>query len=180
MIPKTERDDRYELFLQYFLRDQSHVFAYVRSLLPQFADAQDVFQRCSLTLWKQFDNFDQERLFLPWACQIALNEVRNFRRVSGRDRLQFSEELVEQLAVRRVESLTHCEKRSSALRACLSTLKQTDRELIQAVYEHAKPVEEIAKSMGKAMQTLYNRLSILRRGLLDCIEKRLAAEEVTG
>ena len=180
MLPTPEQDDRYELFLHYFLRDQSHVFAYVRSLLPQFADAQDVFQRCSLTLWKQFDNFDQERLFLPWASQIALNEVRNFRRVSGRDRLQFSEELVEQLAARRVQSLTHCEKRSSALRACLSTLKQTDRELIQAVYEHAMPVEQIAKSTGKAMQTLYNRLSILRRGLLDCIEKRLAAEEVTG
>jgi DNA-directed RNA polymerase specialized sigma24 family protein len=64
--------------------------------------------------------------------------------------------------------------------ACLNTLKKTDRELLQAVYEHAKPVEEIAKSTGKAMQTLYNHLSILHRGLLDCIEKRLSTEEVTG
>lgn len=180
MHSDSKPEDRYELFLQYYLRDQSHLFAFIRSLLPQFADAQDVFQRCSLTLWKQFDSFDQERLFLPWACQIAFNEVRNFRRVAGRDRLQFTDELIEQLAARRQESLADCSKRSSALRSCLAGLKASDRELIQAVYEHAKPIEEIATSTGKAMQTLYNRLSILRRALLACIEKKLAAEEVTG
>jgi RNA polymerase sigma-70 factor len=177
MVKDEPDNDRYEEFLQYFLRDSSRIFAYVRSLLPQYADAQDVFQRCSLTLWRHFDQFDSDRLFLPWACQIALNEVRNFRRVSGRDKLQFADELVEQLATTRLKSLHRRDRRSTALRECIVHLKQADRELVRLVYEDLQPVEAIANSTGKAIQTIYNRLSALRRSLLQCIEKRIAAED---
>ena len=179
MLTDQSQDERYEEFLQHFLLDQARIFSYIRSLLPQYADAQDVFQRCSLTLWRHFDQFDQQRLFLPWACTIALNEVRNFRRVHGRDKLHLAEDLFEQLAERRSDSLVRRDRRSLALRTCVESLKQADRELVQHVYEDSRPVEEIAKSTGKAMQTLYNRLSILRRQLLQCIEKRIASEETS-
>lgn len=179
MLTDPFHDDRYEEFLQHFLQDQARIFSYVRSLLPQYADAQDVFQRCSLTLWRQFDQFDQQRMFLPWACAIALNEVRNFRRVSCRDKLQLADDLVEHLAERRSDTLAHRDRRSSALRRCVENLKQADRDLVQLVYEDSRSVEEIAKSTGKAMQTLYNRLSILRRQLLQCIENRIASEEAS-
>jgi len=125
MLTDQSQDERFEEFLQHFLQDQAHIFSYVRSLLPRYADAQDVFQRCSLTLWRQFDQFDQQRLFLPWACTIALNEVRNFRRVSGRDKLQLADDLVEQLAERRRDTLAHRERRSLALRTCVESLKQS-------------------------------------------------------
>ncbi|XZE34282.1 sigma-70 family RNA polymerase sigma factor [Pirellulaceae bacterium SH501] len=180
MLPDQSHDESYEEFLQYFLRDQSRIFAYVRSLLPQYSDAQDVFQRCSLTLWKQFDRFDRERLFLPWACGIAFNEVRNFRRVSGRDRLLFSDDLIEQLSSQRLESLSHRERRSVALRACIESLKQADRDLVRSIYQESHSVNDIATSTGRAAQTIYNRLSVLRRTLLQCIEKRIASEEAAG
>ncbi|TWU24357.1 RNA polymerase sigma factor [Novipirellula galeiformis] len=173
-------NDRYEQFLQYFLRDQTRIFAYIRSLLPQYADAQDVFQRSSMTLWRNFDDFDEQRLFLPWACGIAFNEVRNFRRVSGRDRLHFSDDLIQQLAERRMATLGQRDRRSSAMRICVEHLKQTDRDLIRLAYEELRSVAEIAELTGKAVQTLYNRLSGVRRSLLQCIEKRIAAEEVSG
>ncbi|GAA5509532.1 sigma-70 family RNA polymerase sigma factor [Novipirellula caenicola] len=180
-MPTDELDDnRYEQFLQHFLRDQTRIFAYVRSLLPQYADAQDVFQRCSLTLWRHFDDFDHERLFLPWACGIAFNEVRNFRRTAGRDRLQFADDLAEQLADRRMATLGQRDLRTSAVRTCVSHLKSADRELIQRVYHDRRPIAEIAESAGKAVQTMYNRLSAVRRMLLQCIEKRIASEEALG
>jgi RNA polymerase sigma-70 factor len=177
MVNDESDNDRYEEFLQYFLRDSARIFSYVRSLLPQYADAQDVFQRCSLTLWRHFDQFDSDRLFLPWACQIALNEVRNFRRVAGRDRLLFAEDLIEQLAMTRLKSLDHRHRRSTALRECMVQLKPTDQELVRLVYQDHQPVESIASTTGKAIQTIYNRLSVLRRMLLQCIEKRIAAED---
>ena len=170
---------RYEEFLQYFLRDQARIFAYVRALLPHYADAEDVFQRCSLTLWRNFEQFDHERLFLPWACRIAFNEVRNFRRVAGREKLQFADDLVEQLAQQRMERLDQREHRASALRTCIKSLKSADCDLLRLVYEESQPVESIAQSAGKAMQTIYNRLSALRRSLLKCIEQRLASGDAT-
>ena len=177
IVTDESQDRRYEEFLQHFLRDQARIFAYVRALLPHYADAQDVFQRCSLTLWRNFDQFDHERLFLPWACRIAFNEVRNFRRVAGRDKLQFADDLVEQLAEQRMERLTQRDQRSSALRTCVEKLKAADRDLLRLVYEESQTVETIAQSAGKAMQTIYNRLSALRRMLLDCIEQKLTSGE---
>ncbi len=176
----ASQNEQYEVFLKHFVRDQTRIFAYVRSLLPQYADAQDVFQRCSLTLWRSFDEFDEQRLFLPWACRIAFNEVRNFRRVSSRDRLQFADDLIEQLAEQRLVRLVDRDRRLTALRECTEKLNSSDRSLIQAVYEELRTVSEVAISTGKAAQSIYNRLSTLRRNLLQCIERRLATEDRSG
>jgi DNA-directed RNA polymerase specialized sigma24 family protein len=37
-------DERYETFLRCFAQERDRVFAYVQSLLPHRADAEDVFQ----------------------------------------------------------------------------------------------------------------------------------------
>lgn len=176
MAERELDSDRYELFLQHFTQDRDRLLAYVQSLLPHRADAEDVFQRCSVVLWRKFADFDSQREFLPWACGVAFYEVRNFLRVAARDRLQFGDELVEQLAERRLESLQHVDRRLEALRRCMKGLKSEDRDLVNAAYDESTPLSEFAESSGRALQTLYNRLSILRRRLLDCVQHNLSAE----
>jgi len=168
--------DPYESFLRHFSQDRDRIFLYIRSLLPHRADAEDVFQRCSLLLWRKFDQFDATREFLPWACGVAFYEVRNFLRVAARDRLQFEDGLIQQLADRRLETLRDTDRRLDYLRGCLSELKPGDHELIRAAYVQDRPLPEFAESTGRALQTLYNRLSLLRRSLLECVQRKLAAE----
>jgi RNA polymerase sigma-70 factor len=169
-------DERYETFLRCFAQERDRVFAYVQSLLPHRADAEDVFQRCSIVLWRKFEDFDPDREFLPWACGVAFYEVRNFLRVAARDRLQFDEDLIAQLAERRLDSLRNADHRLNALRGCLGDLKPHDRELVSAAYDDERPLSEFARSTGRALQTLYNRLSVVRRRLLDCVQRKLAIE----
>lgn len=176
MTEAGQLDDRYEVFLRYFAQDRDRILAYVHSLLPHRADAEDVFQRCSVLLWRKFDDFDTQRDFLPWACGVAFYEVRNFLRVAARDRLQFDGDLIEQLAERRLESLQHVDRRLNALHGCLNLLKSEDRELIKAAYHESSPLSDFAESSGRALQTLYNRLSLVRRQLLDCVQRKLAIE----
>ena len=168
--------DPYESFLRHFSQDRDRIFLYIHSLLPHRADAEDVFQRCSLLLWRKFDQFDATREFLPWACGVAFYEVRNFIRVAARDRLQFEDGLIQQLADRRLETLRESDRRLDHLRGCLNELKPADHDLIRAVYVQDRPLPEVAESTGRALQTLYNRLSLLRRGLLECVQRKLAAE----
>lgn len=168
--------DPYESFLRCFAQDRDRIFLYIHSLLPHRADAEDVFQRCSLLLWRKFDQFDATREFLPWACGVAFYEVRNFLRVAARDRLQFEEGLIEQLADRRLETLREADRRLEHLRGCLKELKPVDHDLIQTFYAQDRPLPEFAESTGRALQTLYNRLSLLRRSLLECVQRKLAAE----
>lgn len=169
-------DTRYEDFLRVFARDREQLFAYVFSLLPHRADAEDVFQRCSLLLWRKFAEFDRDREFLPWACGVAFYEVRNFLRSVERDRLQFSAELIDQLAESRLESLGRAGDRLSALRDCLEQLQVADRELISVFYGSSERLNAFAQASGQALQTLYNRLSRIRQALLRCVDRRLALE----
>lgn len=169
--------EHYEEFLRLFARERERVFAYIYSLIPRQADAEDVFQQCSLVLWRKFDSFDRQASFLAWACGVARLEVCNYLRTAGRDRLHFDDELVQQLAARRVESLSQHDDRLAALRTCLKELTQQQRALIDAAYGSGGTVKRLAEATGSAVQTLYNRLGRLRRRLLECVQRKLAAAE---
>jgi RNA polymerase sigma-70 factor (ECF subfamily) len=167
---------RYEEFLRLFTRDHERVFRYIYSLLPHHADAEDVFQQCSLLLWRKFAEFDRTGSFLAWACGIAFYEVRNFMRVAGRKRMQLDIDLLSQLAERRLDSFQRDEDRVAALRRCLEKLSGTERELVQLVYCGDSSVKELAERTGRATQTLYNQLSQVRRKLFHCVQCTLAQQ----
>jgi RNA polymerase sigma-70 factor len=161
----------HDLFLKLFVQDRDRIFAYVRGLLPNHADAEDVFQRCSLLLWHKFTEFDTDRPFISWACGIAYYEVRNFIRVASRDRLYFDAELLDSLSETRAKSLASSNGRLESLHSCFEKLKSSDREMLQVVYEGLQTVAEFAVTQGKSLQTIYNRLSQVRRQLMDCISQ---------
>jgi len=175
-VPPSSSDACYEEFLQLFLKEREHLSAYLYSLLPNPADAEDVFQRCSLLLWRKFADFDQNRSFLSWACGVAFYEVKNFLRSAQRDHLQFNTELMSQLADRRLETLERSPDLLPYLQECLKRLPAAERELVQAAYGSNESLRKFAEDHGKALQTIYNRLGRIRRTLLNCVQNKLATE----
>lgn len=180
-LPNSDFDEtpagdpaRYEEFLAHFARDRDRLYGYIYSMVPHAADAEDVFQRCSMLLWSKFDQFEPERSFLAWARGVAFYEVRNFLRTARRDRLQFADELVAQIAQRHVETAPQHDDRLTALRGCLEQLPPGPRKLISHLYSKRGTVQDLAEASGRAVQTLYNQLSQTRRKLLDCVEQKLA------
>ncbi len=169
-------EQQYELFLTHFTRDRERLFRYIFSLLPNHADAEDVFQRCSLVLWRKFSNFDSNRNFLSWSCGIALHEVRNFLRSSHRHQLTFNSDLVTQLSCSKLQELEDSQDTTRHLSVCLEQLAVTERELVEVIYSGERTVKEFAESTGQALQTLYNKLGRIRRQLLDCIRRKMALE----
>jgi len=173
-----EDEQQYEQFLQLFASHRDRLFAYVYSLLPHHADAEDVFQRCSVLLWRKFDQFEPDGSFLAWGCGVAFYEVKNFLRSANRNRLQFDVDLVSQLAEQRLANEPETSSRMEALTGCVQSLKASDRELIHHAYHDDEGLKVFAVASGKAIQTLYNRLSILRRQLMDCVHRKLHLEGV--
>jgi RNA polymerase sigma-70 factor (ECF subfamily) len=154
----------------------NQLLAYILALLGNRQDAEDVLQRTSLVLWQKFDQFEPGSDFLAWACTIAFYEVRNFRRISGRDRLRFDDALLETLSSERRGDLARSADRMQALEHCLGKLDEASRGLIRRVYGGREEIKRIAGEMGWAPQTLYNRLNKIRRILVACVELRLAEE----
>jgi len=162
-------------FLHVFTQHRNQLYSYIYSLLPNRDDAEDVFQRTSLILWKKFSDYDESSSFFSWACGVAFYEVKNFIRVAQRKRLQFRDDVIQQLADERAGiSQLQLNQRASALQDCILKLKEKDQKLVEQVYRDQAPIKEVAEAAGAALQTLYNRLNQIRRQLTHCIDRTLS------
>ena len=171
---KQGADDRRE-FITLFGERQQQILGYIAALVPNWQDAEDVFQRTSLVLWEKFDDFDPQRDFLKWACGVAYYEVRNHFRTKGRDRLCFNDELMNTIADQRLTQPKQSE-RTAALKLCLGKFDDSERRLVIQAYAGEGNIKQLAEREGRAAQTIYNRLSQLRRRLLECIDSTVDEE----
>jgi len=152
------------------------LLAFLRVMLGNNADAEDVLQRASMTIWRKFGEYDPDKDFFAWASSFAFYEAKNFQRVSARSRLHFDAELMERLAAERVPDLDHREARLAAMDRCVEELDDAGRELVREFYLNNTEVAALAERLGRAPQTLYNKLNTLRRLLADCMKRRLGQE----
>jgi len=174
--PPPEEGDR---FVRLFAEHHARILAYIYGLIPNVQDAEDICQKTSLVLWRKFHQVEPGGDFLVWACRVAYLEVRNFRRTAARDRLHFSEELIALLAEERPSQLPQAGQRLLALQECVKQLTTGQQELLQHAYSSEQSIQRLAERLGRAAQTVYNRLFRIRRLLFDCVEKRLIAEEAS-
>jgi RNA polymerase sigma-70 factor (ECF subfamily) len=165
-----------EQFLEHFAQHHQRLLAYIFSLLPREQDAQDVFQKTSLVLWRKYGQFDPEGDFLAWACGVAYYEVRNFLRIAGRSRLRFNDELLQTLADERQAHHERSDRRAAALGQCLQKLSPSDRQLIDQAYQGHQTIQQLAEQLSRAAQTIYNRLNLIRRRLFECVQRSLAEQ----
>lgn len=167
--------DRHAEFVGLLTASHSRLLGYCLSLIGRRHDAEDVLQKASLTMWSKFDTFTLGTDFLAWATTICFYEAKNFQRLAARAPVAFDDQLLAIMAAERLEDLTHHEDRLEALDACLGALPEKDRALLDAAYVAGAGIARLAEQIGRAPQTLYNRLNTLRRALAACVEKRLAA-----
>ncbi len=173
-----DQDTRGDRFLEHFTRCDKRIRAYTYAIVHDRQVAEDVFQSTALVLWRKFDQFDPESDFLAWAFRVAYFEARGYLRAARRDRLRFNDDVLKTLADECSERYVQRSGRCEALRQCLRKLNTQDRQLVKDRYDGKQTVEKLAEHMGRAVQTLYNRLSRIRRQLFECVEKRLAETEV--
>ncbi len=165
---------REQQFVELLTRHDQDLRRYVRSLLPHPADAADVFQRTAISLWRKFDGYDPAHPFFPWACRFAYFEVLNHRKRAARDRLRFSEDVLELLAEQRLEEDRVLALRRQALDHCLTKLSREDRDLLQRRYAEDATVKGLAEEFGASAKQLYKALERIRRGLSLCIDQTMA------
>lgn len=163
-------------FIAIFTASHDKLRGYLMALLGSRDDAEDVLQRASVIMWQKFDQFEPGSDFVAWASTICYYEAKNFLRLAARSPLQFDDELLEKLANERVGDLRNQEDRFHALETCLSKLRESEQELIRSAYLDSGRISELAESLGRPVQTIYNKLNLLRKSLADCVRRRLAEQ----
>ena len=66
-------------FVRRFVRCQPDLYAYILTLVPNVADAQDILQETAIAIWAKADEYRLDEPFMPWASRFAWFQVRKFR-----------------------------------------------------------------------------------------------------
>jgi RNA polymerase sigma-70 factor (ECF subfamily) len=160
-------------FITLLTQAQPIMFACIYALLPDRMAAQDILQETNLTLCRKAEDFEPGTNFKAWATRIARYHVLNYRRKLNRERLVFDDSLFEELCARQAARTEELCLYTEAMRKCLGNLPATHQELLTQRYAPGGSVAELAKSLGKSVGAISQRLYRLRQSLMDCVYQRL-------
>jgi RNA polymerase sigma-70 factor (ECF subfamily) len=176
--PVSNRGADQERFVALLAQHHSRLLGYILSLVRHRHDAEDLFQKVSLILWQKFDEFDPATDFFAWGSRVSFLVVCNHRRAHYRNKLTFNQSLFETISRERIAHLQDQETRLDLLLGCIERLPADDQVLLLKTSAGDLSVKEFARHTGKAVQTLYNRLALLRRDLMECVQKKSSALRV--
>jgi RNA polymerase sigma-70 factor (ECF subfamily) len=76
MPESAEPSPSSEQFITLLNAAHGRLLGFLRVMLGNNADAEDVLQRASMTIWRKFGEFDASKDFFTWASSFAFYEAR--------------------------------------------------------------------------------------------------------
>ncbi len=167
----------YDLF-EILAREHADMLSvYLRCIVRDNADVDDIFQETMLVAWKRLPDFDRSRSFGPWLRGIAGRIVMAHRREAARAPFLCDEGVLERLGnvLTKIRSQPGdtLDERLAALRECMGDLPEQARSTVQLRYEQKLSRQEIADELTLPVETVKKRLQRARAQLLDCIQRKL-------
>jgi RNA polymerase sigma-70 factor (ECF subfamily) len=171
--------DKSRRFLRLFLQNERRLYAYILTLLPNRADADDALQETSLVMWDKFDEAAPPDDFAAWGCRIAYFKVLDFYKRAGRARVRFSQAMLERVAETAIEQAEplQLDARRDALAGCIEKLSARDRDLLARRFSPGATTLSTSAQVGRSVEAVYKALARVRRALFECVQRALAREE---
>jgi len=163
-------------FVRLLTSHQHRIYAFILTLVPDWAIAEDILQDTSEVMWTKYAKVRPIDNFAAWAMKIAYHKVLNYLSKKGNRHVYFNTELIADMAQRAQAVSDEMNDRLAALRTCVGHLSETDRLLIRQRYEHNKTIKQIAGELRRPIQGMYKRMMRIHERLLRCIQRQLAWE----
>jgi len=167
-------DMRHQQFLRLFMASEPAVRAFVRSLVPTLADANDVMQEVAVVLWEKFTEYETSEDFRRWAFGVAKFKVLSWQRDRMRDRHVFGLETTDLLAHDAEQHSARLESQLQALQQCLDKLPERQRNLVESAYAPLVRIDVLAMRLGITAMALYKKLHRIRILLTECTKREMA------
>lgn len=166
----------HEQFVRLLTQNERKVYGYILSLVPNWADADEILQDTNVRLWQQFERYEPGTDFAAWASTVAYYQVLTFRKQASRQKVHVSQQFVEAIAGELAAQQPRIGRREAALVDCLEALTEPARRLIELCYERGAAVSDVACQLGRGVEATYKALSRVRQALHRCVDQKLAAE----
>jgi RNA polymerase sigma-70 factor (ECF subfamily) len=154
---------------------------YIRAIIGSRDGCDDILQEAAMICLRKCAEVPDATAFEGWIRKVcrfeALKHLERHRKERPAAFTQLAE-LAEDELDHAVDEVA--EARLAALRTCLATLAPTARDLVQLRYVENCPGEEIARRLGRPINTVYVTLCRLHRSLAECVRRRLGQEAPRG
>jgi RNA polymerase sigma-70 factor, ECF subfamily len=154
------------------------LLVYIRAIVGARQPCEDILQEAAMICLRKHDEIPDPAAFEGWIRRVcrfeALKHLERHRRERPAE--------AEQLAILADAEITNAAedtagRRLQALKACVERLPPASRHLVQLRYADEHPGEEIARRLGKPINTVYVTLCRLHKALAECVRQRLAQED---
>ena len=169
--------DRTDQFLRLLGVHEQRTKAFIFSMVPRWADADDIAQEVRLKLWQQFDQYDPSKDFGAWARTIAHYHVLAYRKKSQRQHAQLSPEMIERVAETFDAGAERLEARSRWLHKCLQKLTEAKRRLLLQCYSGSQTIRQIAQGLGRSFDAVRKSVLRSRQQLAKCVDEEMRRED---
>jgi RNA polymerase sigma-70 factor (ECF subfamily) len=159
---------------KYFAVQQPKLRAFIRSIVFNPSDVDDILQDVAVTAIQNSERYDATRPVNAWVMGIARNRVLKYLEKRRTQSICFSPELVEALV-----SSTACDESSEnaleSLQNCLSKLDAEKRSLIVRRHQPGVTSRALAQEIGYTDSRMSRLLNSVYAALMRCVEKELAS-----
>lgn len=175
-------DDRRDRVLKAALECRTELVAYARSLLGNYAAADDVLQEAMLVVVKKYDQFQEGTSMLAWCRSIVRIEVLRAKQRYQRERT-LAERLLDDAidaafdefqAIRRQGE---AESWRDALRRCLDKVPGRGQGVLKARFAEELSYQQIGERLGMTIEAVRKSLFRLKKQVRSCVETSLRAAQ---
>lgn len=147
--------------------------AFVRSLVRDPHDVDDVIQQTGEYIAREFHTFEEGTSFTGWAITVARFRIHRLWQGQRRDKLILNSEVIDSLVQAATDLSEELSERQSALQICIEKLQPNNRRLIEMCYLNGNKPAQIADQLGRTANSVSASLMRIRKALKQCIESRL-------
>ncbi|NLE39622.1 MAG: sigma-70 family RNA polymerase sigma factor [Pirellulaceae bacterium] len=158
-------------FVRLWLVYGQSIYAYLLTLMSNRADADEIYQDVGMTLWEKFGQFAPGSNFQAWARQVALNKVRDFRRLRRHQTVLCSPEFLDAVAQTIAEDTEILDRQHKVWSDCFERLPIRQKDLIDRRYRLGETPKSLSERTGRSLDAIYQALSRIHRALFDCVRE---------
>lgn len=154
------------------LASQPRLRAYVRSMVFNAGDVDDLLQDVATIGWERFANYDRDRPFDSWLLGVARNRVLQYFEAQKKRPNALSAETLNQLESVAFNASEKANELQDALESCLGKLGGDDYHLVSQRYLPGATNRSIAKQLEVSESKISRSLNRIYATLLLCIKSQ--------
>ena len=157
---------------------RTELLAYARSLLGNFAAAEDAVQEAMIVVMNKYDQFQEGTSILAWCRSIVRLEVLRAKRRYHQD-MSLAQRLLDdaidaafdefQIQRRPDESTS----RRNAIQHCLKKITDRGRAVLKSRFTDELGYKQIGDQLGMTVEAVRKALFRTKKQLHSCVESRL-------